>query len=140
MASRKTFDVAELLYMVNHRNKYSTCEAAVRDGWNYILMEVLLATGNYKGYSYLYSHEIPAGHLPGIRDNGAGVENMTVEERFHNVDETRRIYHVPDNLREAYTKLALKNLARNMELDREMQRGHERPEEAEREVEQSIAP
>jgi len=66
VAKRKTFSVEALKRKVNHRNKESTCVAATRDGWNSVLEDVLLETGNYNGFRYLKQEEVPPGRLPGI--------------------------------------------------------------------------
>ncbi len=50
---RKTFDIAELLYTVNSRNAGSTCDPAVRQGWNSLLESVLHGADLYNGYGYL---------------------------------------------------------------------------------------
>ena len=80
MSRRKTFDVGALITVVNRRNKFSTCDPKVREGWNNILEEVLVQTGNYSGYVYLGPSDVPKGQLPGVDDDG------------NKPDETRRCY------------------------------------------------
>jgi len=83
----KSIKVAALVESVNYRNRVSTCDPRVRNGWNVLLEEVLAATGNYAGFSYLTAKELEEsaiGHLPGIT---TGVEPPIF------LDPTRRQYH-----------------------------------------------
>lgn len=127
MASRKTFDVAELLYIVNRRNRYSTCDAGQRDGWNSLLEDVLHKTGNYEGFNYLHSHEVFAGQRPGIR--GPVTVEQSMEERFRDCDDSRRIYYVSRKLRQEFLDHVEKNRARDTEIEDDLRRSHEVVEE-----------
>jgi hypothetical protein len=86
MAKRKTFPVDLLKRKVNNRNKTSTCYADARNGWNSVLEDVLMATGNYNGYRYLKVGEVPPGQLPGM------VWHDDPEKRTF-PDPSRREYH-----------------------------------------------
>lgn len=66
MSKRKTIQIQRLRDIVNNRNINSTASADERSGWNSLLSEVLHSTGNYKGFAYLRSSELPADILPGI--------------------------------------------------------------------------
>ena len=84
MGKRKTITVLALLESVNHRNRHSTCPADVRSGWNSILEEFLQDTGNYNGFGYLRSRDVPDGCLPGIEGTCSPITFP---------DESRRIYY-----------------------------------------------
>ena len=92
MVQRKTVEVAKLIATVNRRNIHSVCSPEVREGWNSLLEMVLHATGNYKGFHYLYQKDVPVGEKPGI---------IFDESEAHNhqyPDETRRAYIFADGL------------------------------------------
>ena len=89
MSKRKTFDVRELIETVNSRNRASTCDPKVREGWNSLLENVLFACGVYKGFSYLSASEVPAGQPAGI---------IPVDSGFCFPDESRRCYHMHRSL------------------------------------------
>lgn len=55
------------------------------------LVNILMDTGNYKGFRHLDINEIPAGHNPGIRFGENG-EMLSYEERFKNTDNSRVMY------------------------------------------------
>lgn len=86
---RKTVTFAELIRIINHRNRHSTCAPDIRQGWNDLLATVLLAHDAYAGFGYLYDDEVPEGHKPGC--NSAG-------DRFKNTDDSRRIYFTKGGL------------------------------------------
>ena len=75
MPKRKTFPVNKLIENVNERNRLSICSAEVRNGWNSVLTDILMATDNYEGFRYLQSNEVPHGELPGIYDTAIGAES-----------------------------------------------------------------
>ena len=64
---RKTFSIAGLLYLVNTRNRNSTCDPKVREGWNCVLESVLMEANVYDGFNYLEQKDIPWAEKPGIR-------------------------------------------------------------------------
>lgn len=84
MGKRKTVDVRALVEKVNHRNKHSTCSRAVRDGWNTFIEDILMETGNYNGFGYYLTSEVPEGCLPGM-------VNGESEKTFP--DDSRRYYY-----------------------------------------------
>ena len=85
--SRKTYDVAQLIEMVNGILAVSTCSPAVREGSINVLEGVLIDTDNYRGFRYLNVAEVPAGEKPGINCDAEGYN-----ARFDNTDSTRRNY------------------------------------------------
>ena len=79
---RKTVDVTDLRIRINDMLRLSQCNREVRRGMIAVLEGVLHDTGNYKGFRYLESHEVPDGELPGIirantelRADGPNTEN-----------------------------------------------------------------
>ena len=82
MSRRKTIKIAELIALVNTRNRISTCAPHMRKGWNMLLEEVLHEANVYCGYSYLT--DVPAGQLPGVTGEPG---------TFTFPDESRRRYH-----------------------------------------------
>jgi hypothetical protein len=83
---RKTVDVEWLRTHINRINADSTCDAKIREGWNALLGSVLHHTGNYNGFTYLTTKDIPIGQEPGMVYH----ENT----RLHTFpDETRRYYY-----------------------------------------------
>lgn len=75
MKARKTFDVKNLIAIVNERNKNSICSPDVRQGWNDLLDSILHATGNYNGFGYLQETSVPKGQKPGMAKDEKG-ENI----------------------------------------------------------------
>jgi hypothetical protein len=63
---RKTFDVFQFVQHTNKVLASSTTEPGIRQGLINAAEFVLMETGNYRGFAYLYQDEVPAGHLPGI--------------------------------------------------------------------------
>ena len=90
MSKRKTINVAEVRYTVNH-----ILATAIHDddkhrqyrmGMILLLEDILMQTGNYKGYSYLTQDEIIPDCRPGVRyENG--------KSNFVDTDDTRRNYY-----------------------------------------------
>ena len=76
-----TVSVAQLVELINRRNRFSQDDPPVRQGWNSIVEEILLRTGNYKGFKLLGPGEVPVGHLPGLVNEGSG-------------DQTRRFWRL----------------------------------------------
>ena len=83
---RKTFSVDTFKDQINNILAVSVVSADRREGMIVALEYVLHETGNYRGYRYLLSSEVPEGHQPGIRFdiNGDGP--------FYDCDSTRRSY------------------------------------------------
>lgn len=90
--ARKTFSVEFIRNKTNMMLKDSTCNAASREGMIAILTEILHESGNYHGFRYLMVDEVPKGHNPGVRYAEDG-SMLPYEERFVNVDDTRRSYY-----------------------------------------------
>lgn len=86
---RSTADIETLVDEINDRNRGSTCDSKVRDGWNHLMETILLKAGVYAGFSYLTQAEVPLGHRPGIiygNPQGEVTDNQYP-------DESRRIFH-----------------------------------------------
>jgi hypothetical protein len=66
-----TLQIQQLVGLVNRLNRFSKDEPPVRKGWNLIVEEVLLQTGNYKGFKLLGPDEVPDGHIPGVGEGGS---------------------------------------------------------------------
>jgi len=84
--SKKTFKVAKLLNMVNNMNQSEYGDASMRMGVNTVLENVLMDTGNYHGFLYLTSRDVPEGAKPGIIFGEDGSDNQYP-------DESRRCYY-----------------------------------------------
>lgn len=92
---RKTLRLRELVEWVNERNTTSTCEHAVRQGWNALVNSMLMAADAYAGFSYLTAGELrgnATGQSPGI------VPDTTGYDRHSFPDESRIRFIVPNNL------------------------------------------
>ena len=72
--ANNTVSVRHLVEIINRRNRFSREAATVRQGWNFIAEEILLQTGNYRGFNLLGPNEVPAGELPGINEAGKADE------------------------------------------------------------------
>lgn len=84
MRARKTIDVETVIGDINHQLKFSIADKEFREGLISIAEQILMKTGNYKGFSYLTKDEIPLGELPGIRP-----QELEPKEKFDNTDHTR---------------------------------------------------
>lgn len=96
MTKRKTVTIEFLKSEVNRKNRESTCDAKVRDGWNDLLESMLHATGNYNGYRNLLPTEVPKGHKPGmLEDRGAFPKALDVDnsDAFEGCDDSRKFYY-----------------------------------------------
>lgn len=94
--SRKTFSVEELRSRVNHslaENYPYEGGRQYRHGLIDALEFVLHSTGNYKGYRYLTSRELPEGVKPGIHMTPDRIEPLPYPERFADTDDSRRFYY-----------------------------------------------
>lgn len=93
---RKTFNVTDFQDYVNGVLANSTTSPDGRQGLMNALEHVLFASGNYKGFKYLWQRDVPSGELPGIHINETGtVEGTPTEERFDpaKTDRTRVCYY-----------------------------------------------
>ena len=84
MRARKTIDVETVIGDINNQLKFSISDKEFRQGLISIAEQILMKTGNYKGYSYLTKDEIPYGELPGIHPQELGLD-----AKFDNTDHTR---------------------------------------------------
>ena len=91
MSKRKTINVAEVRYTVNHILATATHDddkhRQYRMGMILLLEDILMKSGNYKGYSYLAQDDVPTDCRPGIR------RHLASEFAFVDTDETRRYYY-----------------------------------------------
>ena len=72
MRQKKTISVEFIKDIINYKNHMSTCAPEVRRGWNSILQDILMQTGNYRGFYYLRSGEVPDSEVAGILTNAQG--------------------------------------------------------------------
>ena len=95
MASRKTIEVEKVKGIANRaleasmrwsevESKYVPVDRYWRQGVMLMVEQVLMDSGNYKGFGYLTENEVPKGALPGIRRDEADI--------FENTDSTRVRY------------------------------------------------
>ena len=90
MASRKTIEVEVVKGWANQQLEMADVAGnnpkIYRHGIMNMIENVLMSTGNYKGFRYLALNEVPEGAMPGIRrDRGE-------EKKFDNTDNTRVRY------------------------------------------------
>ena len=97
MARRTTADIVDLIEEVNRRNRLSTCDAKIREGWNSLLEHVLQKADMYAGFGHINETQMKQnGHninknlpaqLPGVI--------MNYEDGSKNPfpDDTRRFYY-----------------------------------------------
>jgi hypothetical protein len=84
--ARKTIEVQQIKDLVNFQLRNSTCATPDRrQGAIDILEAVLHYTGNYKGFRYLGSPDLPEGITPGIR--------CSSKNNFADTDPTRIHYY-----------------------------------------------
>ena len=90
MARRKTIDVEVVKEWANQQLEsadWATNNPKIyRYGIMNMLENVLMSTGNYKGFRYLGVDEIPAGCTPGVR------RDRDADHLFDNTDNTRVRY------------------------------------------------
>jgi len=83
---RKTVHLREVVQWVNERNATSTCQPAIREGWNALANSLLMDADAYAGFGYLRADELVGeahGKPPGIIPDASG------ENRHQFPDETR---------------------------------------------------
>ena len=95
MRTRKTIRVSDLRLKANDMLSLSACSLEKREGVIALLTSVLHETGNYRGFGYLDSTQVPDGHKPGINNLPKGKDwaTVTMSEKFDNTDNTRVIYY-----------------------------------------------
>ena len=72
---RKTISLRDLVEWVNERNRTSTCDPKVREGWNALANAFLMAADAYIGFGYLTADELggeAVGEPPGIVPDDTG--------------------------------------------------------------------
>jgi hypothetical protein len=93
MAKRKTFDVQEFKTSINRMLAGSVISPEGRKSMMIVLEDVLMQTGNYKGYRYLGENEVPFGHPPGINNSAYEItDKPSTEDLFFLTDDTRICY------------------------------------------------
>lgn len=81
---RKTMSVAEIKQFANEVLQSSTWSPEFRFGIITMVEQILMDSGNYRGFRYLDSAELPENVLPGV---------VTITEGEYSFpDETRRSY------------------------------------------------
>ena len=90
----KTIKVEKVRTQINSMIAGSTCSPDGRQGMIQVLESILHESGNYNGFRYLLSDEVPAGELPGM--NNVDDDGLTHDElskaRFKDTDPTRVQY------------------------------------------------
>ena len=99
MAAKKTFNIEAFKATVNESLRVSGNDPETfgsRQGMMNALEHVLHTSGNYRGFRYLLTAEVPTGSNPGVNydvnDNGVQVPHPDYEKRFANTDRTRVMY------------------------------------------------
>ena len=94
MAKRKTVEVSALKDQINFMLANSRCPVEGRKSMMVILENVLMETGNYRGFSYLSKNEVPEGYQYGINLEAYGeCDTPTSSMLFDNTDSTRVCYN-----------------------------------------------
>lgn len=88
---KKTIKVEILREKINRMVAGEYGDKPYREGLLFLLADVLYGTGNYRGYRYLESHEVPEGQLPGIRRSSDG--SFDTDWCFDDTDTSRVHYH-----------------------------------------------
>ena len=91
--ARKTLKIRTIIELVNLRNRESTYDPEMRQGWNSLLEAILHDADAYAGFGYYSSEELPEGIRPGIRYEGKHPAE-DYAERFRDCDDTRRYYYI----------------------------------------------
>ena len=91
---RKTLNVKALVAYGNQMLRDSVTDQGHRRGIQTMVEQVLMESGNYKGFRYLKQDEVPEGHVPGIYMDVDG-KMLPDTERFEGTDRTRVEYAVP---------------------------------------------
>lgn len=85
--AKKTFNIREFTEEVNRMLAESTCTADQRMGMILLLERTLMDSGNYHGYAYLSTDDVPSGHKGGHFYDATGPGWST-----DGMDDTRRRY------------------------------------------------
>ena len=91
---RKTLNVKALVAYGNQMLRDSVTDKGHRRGIQTMVEQVLMESGNYKGFRHLTKDEVPQGHVPGIYMDVDG-KMLPDTERFEGTDRTRVEYAVP---------------------------------------------
>ena len=91
---RKTLNVKALVAYGNQMLRDSVTDQGHRRGIQTMVEQVLMESGNYKGFRHLTKDEVPQGHVPGIYMDVDG-KMLPDTERFEGTDRTRVEYAVP---------------------------------------------
>jgi len=91
---RKTLNVKALVAYGNQMLRDSVTDQGHRRGIQTMVEQVLMESGNYKGFRYLKQDEVPQGHVPGIHMDTDG-KMLPYPERFEGTDTSRVEYGEP---------------------------------------------
>lgn len=91
---RKTLNVKALVEYANFQLRESVTGREHRRGIQTMVEQILMDSGNYKGFRYLKEDEVPEGHLPGIQMSADGMM-LNYPARFDNTDDSRVEYALP---------------------------------------------
>jgi len=92
--ARKTINVKALVNYANWQLKQSVTDQGHRRGIQTMVEQVLMESGNYRGFRYLKQDEVPQGHIPGIYMDADG-KMLPYPERFEGTDTSRVEYGIP---------------------------------------------
>ena len=77
----KTISVQTIKDTVNGFLAQSTCSRDRRQGQIDVITDILMSSGNYHGFTYLWKNDVPIGEKPGIVVNST-IEDTPIEVRF----------------------------------------------------------
>jgi len=75
MVKRKTIDIEKIVELVNATNSCEVSTKEQRNAVSFLLEDILHETGNYQGFRYLTSCDLPEGIEPGIVFDKSGEHN-----------------------------------------------------------------
>lgn len=90
MGKRKTVSVEQVVKYANEQLKYGMTGPVHRGGVMIMVEQILHDTGNYAGFRYLKSDEVPNNQAPGVHYKDG--EILPYPDRFINTDNTRVEY------------------------------------------------
>jgi len=85
--SRKTVSVDMIKAQCNLIFRTNQMSPAYRQGISELVSNILMDTGNYRGFRYLHQDEVPEDELPGIYPSD------NYDKRFEGTDPTRIQYY-----------------------------------------------
>jgi hypothetical protein len=92
---RKTFNVKDVVEVVNATLADSYGNSEYRNGVRALCEHILHASGNYKGFRYLSVNDVPKGERPGINISPIDGQHLeSYDARFVDTDSTRVAYYI----------------------------------------------